>query len=185
MPIRLSVGAGGIVHSGWISVDQCDLDVTCRDSWERFLGTARANAILAEHVWEHLSPADALAGARNCLRFLEPGGHFRIAVPDGFHPDPAYRRAVEPGGTGEGADDHRVLYDCETLTALLQEAGFHVRLLEYFDRDGRFHFNEWDPAEGMVRRSSRFDRRNDSRPLTYTSLIADGVAPDDDADERS
>jgi predicted SAM-dependent methyltransferase len=92
---------------------------------------------------------------------------------------------VEPGGTGDGAADHRVLYNWEMITALLQEAGFHVRLLEYFDRNGRFHFNEWDPTQGMVRRSSRFDRRNDSRPLTYTSLIADGLASDDEGEERS
>jgi hypothetical protein len=48
MPLRLSVGAGGIVQAGWISVDEHDLDVTRRDSWERFLGATRADAILAE-----------------------------------------------------------------------------------------------------------------------------------------
>lgn len=41
-----------------------------------------ADAFLAEHVLEHLSLQDAHHAARNCHRFLRPGGRMRIAVPD-------------------------------------------------------------------------------------------------------
>lgn len=41
-----------------------------------------ADAFVAEHVWEHLSLSDAHVAARNCQRYLRPGGRLRIAVPD-------------------------------------------------------------------------------------------------------
>ena len=40
-----------------------------------------------------------------------PGGNFRIAVPDGFHTDPSYIENVKPGGTGEGSEDHKNLFN--------------------------------------------------------------------------
>ena len=60
---------------------------------------------MAEHVWEHLSEADARAANRLCFRYLKPGGVLRLAVPDGLHPDPGYIDEVRPGGTGAGVDD--------------------------------------------------------------------------------
>lgn len=41
-----------------------------------------ADAFVAEHVWEHLSLADAHRAAQNCHRYLRPGGRLRLAVPD-------------------------------------------------------------------------------------------------------
>lgn len=43
----------------------------------------------------------ALPGKR--LRVLKPGGYVRVAVPDGFHPDPAYIEMGRPGGYGTGS----------------------------------------------------------------------------------
>lgn len=40
------------------------------------------DALVAEHVWEHLSLQDAHRATRNCERHLRPGGRLRIAVPD-------------------------------------------------------------------------------------------------------
>jgi predicted SAM-dependent methyltransferase len=111
--------------------------------------------------------------ARTCHQFLKVGGYLRVAVPDGLNPNPDYRDRVRIGGSGAGADDHRVLYDHRTLGALLTGAGFTVDLLEYFDADGNFHAKAWDPAAGLIRRSRAFDTRNADGKLRYTSLIID------------
>ena len=134
-------------------------------------------AILAEHVWEHLTQKEGLIAAKMCFQYLQPGGRLRIAVPDGCNPDSNYRKWVQPGGTGPGADDHKILYTYDSLQQLLVEAGFHTELLEYFDSSGQFHFVEWDPSDGMIRRSRRFDARNQGGKLGYTSLIVDAWKP--------
>ena len=81
------------------------------------------------------------------------------------------------GGMGAGADDHKVLYTCETFRGLFERAGFQVEPLEYFDSTGAFHAVEWDPAAGMIHRSKRFDERNQSGRLNYTSIILDARKP--------
>ena len=129
--------------------------------------------MLAEHVWEHLDRNQGLLAAKHCYRYLRAGGYLRIAVPDGFHPDRAYVANVKPGGAGSGAKDHKVLYDYLSLTKLLEEAGLCVRPLEYFDECGQFHYVAWNPDDGMVVRSRRFDERNVGGALHYSSLIVD------------
>jgi len=128
-------------------------------------------------VWEHLTADDARRAQRNAHTFLKPGGHLRLAVPDGRHPDPAYLERVRPGGTGPGADDHKVLYTVETLSRSLEAAGFEVRPLEYWDARGEFQFCDWSTADGKIVRSRRFDPRNATGTLAYTSLIVDAIKP--------
>ncbi len=96
-------------------------------------------------------------------------------MPDGNHPDPEYIAYVKVGGSGAGADDHKVLYTHAGARALFERAGFEVRLLEYFDDAGVFHFNEWAPEDGMIHRSKRFDKRNRRGKLGYTSIVLDAV----------
>jgi predicted SAM-dependent methyltransferase len=166
-----------VTAPGWISTDRDILDITCEVDWFRLLRNRPVDALLAEHVWEHLDPQDGLKAARCCFRALRPGAYLRIAVPDGHHPDPNYIAAVRPGGSGAGAEDHRVLFNCNTLSALLSEAGFSINLLEWHDEAGHFHCASWDPVEGKIRRSSRFDPRNRNCSLTYMSLIVDAIKP--------
>jgi predicted SAM-dependent methyltransferase len=172
-PIRLVIGASGVCPKGWTRSEVEYLDITKEEDWERFFRPASITAMLAEHVWEHLLPSAAGRGAAACYRYLRVGGHLRVAVPDGLHPDPSYIQHVKPGGTGPGADDHKLLYTYRTLSAVFRLAGFSVDLLEYFDEAGDFQFNEWNPSDGFVYRSRRFDKRNAITPLTYTSLILD------------
>lgn len=176
-PLRLTLGAGGIAAPGWIATDRHVLDITCEANWARLLRGRAVDALLAEHVLEHMSEDDALTAARNAWCALRRGGRFRVAVPDGYHPDPAYIEAVRPGGSGAGADDHRVLYNHEMLTAMMAEAGFLVTLLEWHDLSGVFRSTDWDPRDGMVRRSLRFDPRNRDGLPNYTSLIIDAFKP--------
>lgn len=174
-PLRIVVGSGGLAQRGWIGTDVGSLNLLRPADWESLFSENRLAAVLAEHVWEHLTAVEGAIAAQLCHRFLRARGYLRIAVPDGHHPDPAYREHVRVGGTGPGAGDHRMLYTHETLQALLERAGFRVNLLEYWDEAGRFHATPWSPAEGLVRRSLRFDPRNQSGQPRYTSLIVDGV----------
>jgi predicted SAM-dependent methyltransferase len=60
---------------------------------------------------------------------------------------------------------------------MLEQAGFELRFLEWFDEHGSFHYSEWAPEDGMIHRSSRFDERNLNGALNYTSLIIDAIKP--------
>ncbi len=173
--LRIVVGAGGISDSGWIPTDIDTLDVLKLEDWLRLFRPASIKAILAEHVWEHLTLEQGRLALNYCHRFLRCGGYIRVAVPDGLHPDPRYIESVRVAGSGPGALDHKVLYNYHSLSDSMREAGFIVEALEYFDEAGHFHSSGWNPEAGKVRRSLRFDKRNiDGRPH-YTSLILDGV----------
>lgn len=174
---RIVVGTSGVFEPGWIPTDIEFLNLLQDSDWRKFFSESSVAAILAEHVWEHLTPEQGLQAASACHRYLRRGGRLRIAVPDGRHPDPAYLRQVMVNGTGAGADDHKVLYDHATLGRLLEQAGFTVTPLEYFDAAGTFHFQEWNRADGMIHRSSRYDERNAGGQLVYTSLIVDAFKP--------
>jgi predicted SAM-dependent methyltransferase len=177
-PRRIVLGSEGTGQRGWVSTERRDIDLLDESTWLRFVRRGSVDALLAEHVWEHLRAEDAAAAARICFSFLRPGGTLRVAVPDGRHPDAAYIDAVKPGGTGPGADDHKVLYDHRTLPPVFTGSGFEVTLLEYFDDAGVFHALPWSPDDGgAVRRSERFDERNKARARAYTSLILDARRP--------
>ena len=172
-PIRLVIGASGVCKRGWARSEVEYLDITKEADWSRFFQPQSITAMLAEHVWEHLTPADALKGASLCYKYLKAGGYLRVGVPDGLHPDPSYIQHVKPGGTGPGAYDHKRLFTHETLSEQFQSAGFTVELLEYYDEAGAFHFKNWNPSDGLVHRSKRYDRRNGGTRLNYTSIILD------------
>lgn len=175
--LKVIIGAGGTSLVGWVATDHPLVDVVDLNSLKSLFEIGSVQAFLAEHVWEHLAPEQALVAAVHCYRLLVPGGHLRIAVPDGLHPNPEYIDYVKPGGLGPGCKDHHVLYTYRTLVALLEAAGFGVNLLEWFDEEGQFHFLEWDPDDGFVYRSTRYDERNAHDPTAYTSIIADAVKP--------
>lgn len=174
---RIVVGAGRSAYPGWHSSDIETLDLLRRKDFARLWSPGTREAFLAEHVFEHLTLAQAQRAAAHCFEFLRPGGRLRLAVPDGRHPDPQYREYVRPGGTGPGADDHKILHTSHTLEALLAGAGFKVALLEYWDEAGHFHACEWSPDDGPILRSRLTDPRNQDGVLRYTSLIADGLKP--------
>jgi len=174
-PRRVILGAGYTAFSGWTLTDIDTLNILKELDWGIYFKKSSIDAMLAEHVWEHMTASDGLQAARLCFKFLKKDGYLRIGVPDGFHPDPAYIECVKPSGTGNGAQDHKVLYTYKTLGALLQEAGFELHFLEYFDETGKFHQSDWNPEMGSVLRSARFDPRNYDGQLKYTSLIVDAI----------
>lgn len=175
--IKLMVGAGDKVQPGWISAVKQDLDILNENDWQRYFKPAAIDNILAEHVWEHLTPEEGRLGIEMCYRYLKRGGRLRLAVPDGNHPNPEYIEHVRPGGSGLGADDHKILYTVDIMRKAMESAGFRVVPLEYYDEDGVFHAVDWDPEDGKVNRSLRFDSRNANGQIGYTSLIVDGIRP--------
>lgn len=180
--IKVVLGAGGISYKGWISTDFRTVNIPVEKTWRRFFNENAIDAILAEHVWEHLTEEESVEGAKIAYKYLKKGGYFRIAVPDGFHPDPEYISLVNvtvQEGAADPMDFHHVLYNYKTLSGIFKRVGFRVRLLEHYDEKGTFHFNEWSPDEGIIYRSSRFKfLRSDVSILKmpgFTSLIIDAV----------
>jgi predicted SAM-dependent methyltransferase len=161
--IKLHIGCGKKHYDGWINTNKNTLDITNYQHWiDNKLSHNSIDRILAEYVFQHLSEKDIKLGIENFKKFIKPNGIIRIAVPDGN------RKFYDKG---EKSD--RFCYNYESLTNLFSQYGFKYRLLEYFDKDGTFCFNEWSPEDGYIKRSSRYDRRNRKNKLTYTSLIVD------------
>jgi len=149
---RIVVGAGGFAPAGWTPLEECDLNIEEESSWKRRFSQGSLDNILAEHVWEHLDhPEEA---ARLAFEYLAPGGTLRVAVPDGYCPDEAYIKYVRPGGSGPGAGDHRMLYNADTLRALLRSAGFTISIRSGYTKGGQKRKNTVTETDGTVRRLS-------------------------------
>lgn len=170
---NLVIGAGGTRHEGWLITDLPTLDALKSADWRRVVPPRSIDRILAEQVIEHWTEDQFSLFLRVIRTFLSGQGFVRIAVPDGFHPNPSYIENVSPGGVGAGADDPKVFYDYVTIGDILSEEQYNHELLEYFDEAGRFHRSSWDISDGFVQRSAHHDRRNRQRPLSYTSPIVD------------
>lgn len=181
-PLKLVIGAGTIEpivgqldtpYANWLMTDFSSLNALQSSDWEFFFPPASIHRILAEHVVEHWTQTQLQTFLKTIRQFLAPDALIRIAVPDGFHPDPLYLEAVRPGGSGPGSDDHKVLYNYQTLKRIAVTENFTCDLMEYFDEQGQFHYTAWNIEDGFVERSEHHDPRNKQRPLSYTSLIVD------------
>jgi YD repeat-containing protein len=173
-PYKVIVGAGESQFTGWIATEYPALDITNPEDWQRYFTPQSIRRILAEHVLEHLTTEQLRQFLHAVRPYLTHDARIRIAVPDGFHPDPLYIEYVRPNGSGAGSDDHKVLYTCEMLSAEVKRAGFDCQLLEYYDTTGQFHRNEWDAADGFIERTDG-TRTLDGKQFSYTSLIVDCV----------
>ena len=171
---KVVIGSSGVFDPGWIPSNYQYLNLLNEAHWRRAFRRRPINALLAEHVWEHLNEVDGLRALKLVHGFMKEGARLRLAVPDGFSPDADYIEKVRPGGTGAGSDDHQVLYNVESLEKIMVDAGFRVERIEFFDEKGQFHQLPWSPNDGMVHRSLQYDERNVDGKIGYTSLILDG-----------
>lgn len=177
-PIKIIVGASSQSYPGWIQTQEDELNLLSRSDWESSFKSRKIRTILAEHVWEHLTYEEGIEAARICYEFLEPQGYIRCAVPDAFFQNEWYQNIVKiggPGPTDHPAASHKIVHNYRTLTSMFEEAGFKVKLLEYCDESGEFHFNDWNPEDGFIYRSFRFDHRNKNNELGFVSLIVDAL----------
>jgi len=148
-PIRLNIG-GTQALNGWKILNiqpgpDVDYIGDCSD-----LGQFKDNSIhevYASHVFEHLSYVNQLRDTlKDVYRILEPGGIFKISVPDFeilcrlfLHPsmNPEQRFLVMNmvfGGQQDPFDFHKVGLTWEFLSSYLQQAGFRsFRRVAEFD----------------------------------------------------
>jgi predicted SAM-dependent methyltransferase len=172
-PYKVIVGAGETRYEGWIATDKPALDITNPADWQRHFAPQSIDRIVAEHVMEHLTTEQLRQFLYAVRPYLTDDAGIRIAVPDGYHPDPTYIEYVRPGGSVDGgADDHKVLYNHELLANEVQQAGFACDLLEYHDAAGQFHRNQWDKANGHIERTGG-KRELYGKEFDYKSLIVD------------
>jgi predicted SAM-dependent methyltransferase len=144
--LRINVGSSGAHLDGWINADLLrDPDGLClrMDATERWpFEDGAAEAVNSEHVIEHIERERAPAFLAEAYRVLRPGGVIRTSTPDlrgiaeaYLAGDPATLDAHRAHGydARNHADlvnnylqvgDHRHLYDYETLSLLLRDAGF-------------------------------------------------------------
>jgi predicted SAM-dependent methyltransferase len=159
--IRVVIGAGEYSNNPtWMQTQEKDLNLLNEGDWAALFSDNSIQAILAEHVWEHLTYKEGVQAAKNCYTYLKSGGYVRCAVPD---PD------------DHPAASHKIVHTYQTVTKMFEEAGFEVRLLEYCNDAGEFVFNEWDEKDGYIYRSKRFDHRNLNGELGFVSLIVDAI----------
>lgn len=171
--LKIIIGSSDTRYKGWVSTDINTLDITSLDNWKFFFDLNSIDCILAEHVFEHLTPEEAIIACNNCSKFLKKGGNLRIAVPDGYFPNKEYIEATKPGGSGAGAKDHKVLYDFKSIHKIFDKTLFDCKLIEYFDQNGKFKNIKLDIDKGYIIRSRFNDVRNTIDIINYTSLIVD------------
>jgi predicted SAM-dependent methyltransferase len=100
------------------------------------------DGIFCEHVMEHFSFVDGERIAREAHRVLQPGGCFRVIVPDAELVLRRYldapKKLVNSRGSGEETPmeivnlyfrqryEHQFLYDWQTMEKMLLRAGFSM-----------------------------------------------------------
>lgn len=171
---KIVIGSAAKFQAGWIPTDISYLNILKESDWNKLFLKNSIDAIMAEHVWEHLSYEDGKKGLRFCFEHLKKDGHIRIAVPDALSTDINYINWVKPGGIGPGATDHKMFYDYKTMSNLLKECRFRPVLREYYNEEGSFIYNKWNKEDGFISRSLLHDKRNKSGIIGYSSLIVDG-----------
>jgi predicted SAM-dependent methyltransferase len=136
--LKLHLGCGYEHKEGWVNID---LFATRADiCWDLARGIPLADcsveAILHEHLLEHLNLATGFAFTRECHRVLTPGGVLRIGVPDAGELLDSYSGKADPGWAESRPTrmlavqaafyehGHRAMYDADTLTLMCRGAGF-------------------------------------------------------------
>lgn len=178
--MKIILGAGGTSCEGWLSTQEDDLNLLDIKDFENRFQENSVDAMLAEHVWEHMTEQEGIQAAKNCFTFLKSGGYIRCAVPDKNFRNEWYQNMVQIGGPGpidHPAYTHKMLYDYKTLEAVFEKAGFEVEILEYCDEQGNFHYKYWNESDGKIGRSFRYDTRNSLSKLGMVSIIIDAKKP--------
>jgi predicted SAM-dependent methyltransferase len=112
--MKLILGAGQTSFEGWISTQETDLDLLNRNDFEKNYKENSIDAMLAEHVWEHMTKEEGIVAATNCYDYLKEGGYLRVAVPDLNFRNESYQNMVKVGGPGpidHPAYTHKIVYD--------------------------------------------------------------------------
>lgn len=178
--MKIIIGAGQTKYDGWIATQESELNLLSTSDWDRSFKIESIDAMLAEHVWEHMTYKEGIMAAENCYKYLKQGGYIRCAVPDKNFRNEWYQNMVQIGGPGPSnhpAATHKIVYDYETIKNVFESVGFEVTILEYCDKNGDFHYTYWNENDGKIGRSFRFDTRNSIEKLGMVSIIIDAKKP--------
>ena len=168
---------------GGIQSNENWLDIANPAHWQNVMQGKQllTHGHAAEHVFEHLTYDECQIALKNIYQSMKSGGRLRIAVPDGYNPNPEYIRHVGINGIGDDASDHKQLLNVDVLSKLLTDAGFATTAVEYYDKDGTLHTNPFNKADGYIKRSRNNIKSGEkpvwSFPDAETSLIVDGLKP--------
>ena len=176
-PLKIIVGAAETYQNGWLATNEQWLDITKEADWIHFFGLKKCiSHIVAEHVFEHLTVDETSAALNHMFKRMTDSGRIRIAVPDGYNPDKVYIKHVDIAGVGDDASDHKQLLNLDTLTDLINKAGFVAQHIEGFTENGELIQHSWHPKDGFIRRSRQNKGHEQWQfPDAATSLIVDGV----------
>lgn len=186
--MKIIVGAGGTEQPGWTPLEFDRLDIRQRESWQRLFQPDSLDAVLSEHVLEHLHWHEGERAARNVFEFLRHGGYWRIAVPDAYNPNVSYHLHCSPGGFWQRViypliqnfPNHKEFFSIDSLTDLLTRSGFSVRPIEWFTDQGEFRSTDWSQADGKIYRARGTAYTAKIRPILgfdNISLIVDAIKP--------
>jgi len=166
-PVKIILGAGITHYEGWITTDFPVFNILHPPDWNYFFSGCPADNLLAEHVLEHLREEEVSLVMSLAYTHLKPGGCFRIAVPDAYHPDPEYMRYVTPGDQG-----HLSAWNIDNISEVIRQAGFRCDPLEYYSGNGVFHGQDFNFVNGAISRSRIKGFKHRKIP-DYSSLIID------------
>ena len=179
--IKIIVGAAETSQKGWYSTNEQWLDITKEKEWNRvFGGKEILSSVVAEHVFEHLSPGESRLALQQVYKHLRPNGRIRIAVPDGYHPNKDYLSHVGIDGSGADAADHKQLLTADILSTQLEAVGFISEMVEGYTRAGKLIEIIYSKSDGFILRSRlneviREKIEGWDFPDSHTSLIMDGI----------
>jgi predicted SAM-dependent methyltransferase len=128
--------------------------------------------ILADHVFQELTEADAIQALVYAKRYLTPGGKIRIAVPDDNHRDKQFVQLMQQ------IYQPKVHYNRDKLLRVVRAAGFkRFQVKENFDAGGLFNISTWYRQEGFVKRSFWYDPNNmaNNTGMFWSCLIIDAI----------
>jgi predicted SAM-dependent methyltransferase len=140
-PLLLHPGCQKVRKEGWINIDLAGFPVDLAWNLLRPLPfpASVADVVFHEHLLEHFSLRDGLNLSRDWFRVLRPSGVLRIGVPDAgsyahsYVEDPdGFLSKIRPNRPTPLLalqelfywQNHRTMYDFETLRLLLMAAGF-------------------------------------------------------------
>ena len=178
--MKIILGAGNTFLDGWKATQETELNILKKTDFEKQFEYNSVDAMLAEHLWEHMSKEEGIIAAKNCYEFLKFGGYIRCAVPDANFNNEWYQNMIKIGGPGpkdHPAYTHKIVYDYKVFKEVFENAGFEVELLEYCDENGLFHYKYWNEDDGRIGRSFRYDTRNSIQKLIMVSIIIDAKKP--------
>lgn len=159
--IKLQIGSGTNFHPDWLNTDvsytSCKAGALFLDAGECFpFQNCSVDFIYSEHLFEHLNTSQAANMLKECFRVLKPAGTIRIATPNiqflidlYLHPEKDInKRYIEWSAAGgcrypvpetpvnvinkfHTAWGHQIIYDCETLSKMIEDSGFvNIRICE-------------------------------------------------------